>query len=301
LGAGLGIGSASPITSVVSVQPTASGVGIGSGVSTGTRLRENTASGVGIGNGISIPTRQAQVSAAGVGIGSGTAVSATIPNSVEHQYLGDNFTTSTWTDSIGSADMSINGPSASTLNGDRAASSDGVDDFGLADGPATLPNRASFSIAMTVQTTDTTTSRFFGELDNASDFSRFSINIPNSGEFRIVFADDAPNVIAAKTLTGIADGNAHLVVVNVPDPTDASSIEFFIDDMVNPQTTTVIRNENFQPGNYSANGDLGFFAQNSTGSQINNFRNMTAGLFEFNTEPYSSTERQNLKQRAPGL
>jgi hypothetical protein len=67
----------------VNVQPTASGVGIGSGISTGTRVRENTATGAGLGNGISVPTTQAQESATGVGKGFGQAESTiTIPGAV---------------------------------------------------------------------------------------------------------------------------------------------------------------------------------------------------------------------------
>jgi hypothetical protein len=224
------------------------------------------------------------------------------PSSVKHQYRGQNFTSSTWTDSVGTADMSINGVSASTLNGDRSSSSDGVDDFAVSDGPQDLPEQETFGIAFVFQSSDTTDgSRWFGISDNNSDDV---FNIEDSDTFSgttgnlILRTKSGSGDLIVETADQFVDGNTHLVVINKTANTGSGAVEFYVDgQQVN---SAVQKDSGFDNTQYSTNIDMGFFSRNrQTGTQ--NFKALDMPFIEFNEEPYSSTERQNLKQRAPGL
>jgi hypothetical protein len=319
-GFGSGVGDATPSSVKRSI---ASGVGIGSGVTTGTQLRENTASGTGqgtgsaaiaaskgksatgsgIGNGISTPTTQAQVSATGVGQGIGTAVSRRAPSSVAHQYTGDNFTTSTWPDNIGNADMSINGVSASTLNGDRAASSDGVDDFGETPTGTveTLASKKNFAVAFVFSGLSFTFAKSFFGLSNSFEpaFNIRSGGFGTAGSVEFTVADNGNNLLAKSTQNTFDNGTAHLVVIN-KSGNNVSDISIYIDDMKNKALDTAHRNENFDNTNITFSREMTFFARDNSGSTTD-FIDINYPFIEFNEETYSQQDRLNLKQRAPGL
>jgi hypothetical protein len=222
---------------------------------------------------------------------------------VAHQYLGKNFTTSTWPDSIGNADMSINGVSASTLNGDRAASSDGVDDFGLADGPQQTITQNTYGIAFVVNSSDTTDLTNFMATNGsggAFNLSDSDFDDGSNGELKLKMDDNNGNDIDVESTQVICDGNTHLICVNKRGDS-GSQIEFYIDDMQNAATTTVHNNDpGFDSQNKNIGADMGFFCVNSQGNQ-GNFKALDMPFIEFKESPYSSTERQNLKQRVPGL
>jgi hypothetical protein len=223
-----------------------------------------------------------------------------VPDSVVHQYRGENFTTSTWTDSVGSADMSINGVSASTLNGARAASSDGVDDFGSANSPEDLPGQSdSFGVAFTVLSNDTTdNSTIFGARDNngvlfqVTDSNAFD---NSNGQPFLGLIDKLGNALLVESTQSITDNAAHLVVINKQADTGPGAAEIFIDDM--EVDTAVIRTDGgFSSADYKNTEDMVFFARSLEGT-TSDFKSLDTTFIEFKESPYSPLERQALKRR----
>jgi hypothetical protein len=196
--------------------------------------------------------------------------------------------------------MSINGVSASALNGDRAASSDGVDDFGLADGPQNLLAQKQFGIALVFKTSDATdNTNWIGVRSSAS---RLSVSDQDSldnsnGDLLIVCRDEAPNDLISETNFKLTDSQTHLVVANKSSNQD---IKIYVDTMGTQANATLARNQGFDNTNIQASRKMAFFARNNRGT-LDSHKDMVASFFEFNTEPYSTQERRNLKQRAPGL
>jgi hypothetical protein len=227
------------------------------------------------------------------------------PDSVVHQYRGENFTTSTWTDSVGNSNISINGASASTLNGDRAASSDGVDDFGVADGPQTLPENESFGVVMVINSSDQTdATAVFDSKDPSDDqFSVADNDFFDGSAGELIFRiRESGNALVVETDDVVYDGNTHLICIN-KNGDDATQINIYVDDMTSPTSVTVHNNiSGFNSANYSNTADMGFFANNNLASgAIEGHKAINATFIEFNEQPYSQQDRLDLKQRAPGL
>jgi hypothetical protein len=201
--------------------------------------------------------------------------------------------------------MSITGVSASTLNGDRAASSDGVDDFGLADGPQDLPERETFGVAMVINSTDQTDlSSVCGSTDGANNFPAFQVDDSNAadtstGELRIAIKDNNDNALNVETVGKIYDGQTRLIAINKTADT-ASSISIYVGDMTTQAAVNVNTAQSFDHTNYSNSTQMGFFALDKLGSQVN-FKSLDMPFIEFNEKPYSQQDRLDLKQRAPGL
>jgi hypothetical protein len=201
--------------------------------------------------------------------------------------------------------MSINGVSASTLNGDRAASSDGVDDFGLADAPQDLPEQETFGIAMVINSTDQKDiSSVFASTDGANNFPTFSVSDSDAadnstGELRVVLKDNNNNRLNVETAGKIYDGQTRLIVINKAADT-ASGISIFVGDMTTQAAVNVNAAQSFDHTNYSNDTQMGFFANNKLGSQVG-FKALDLPFIEFNEKPYSQQDRLDLKQRAPGL
>jgi hypothetical protein len=198
--------------------------------------------------------------------------------------------------------MSINGVSASTLNGDRAASSDGVDDFTVADGPQNLPENETFGVAMVFNSTDDSTpTAWFGAEDRSdATFFRFldsAIINSGSGEL-LVTLNDGRNAINVETTTKIADGATHLICVN--KTSDAiTDIDIYVDDMQTP--VNVDRTSSgFDHTAYTISSEMGFFARKKQ-ARIGLHKTLDLPFIEFNEQPYSQQDRLDLKQRAPGL
>jgi hypothetical protein len=190
--------------------------------------------------------------------------------------------------------MSINGVSASTLNGDRSASADGVDDIGVADGPQDLPENETFGVAMVIQGTDTTAGTSFIDVGNAN--SQLRVLDSNGGKLFLNIAESG-NTLRVESTQSVMDGTVHLIVINKTKASDAAGINFYIDDMSQQAGKNVLINNSFSPSGYSIAGSIAFFAQpNST-----DFKAFDAAFFEFNSDPYSQQDRLDLKQRAPGL
>jgi hypothetical protein len=227
------------------------------------------------------------------------------PDSVVHQYRGENFTTSAWVDTAPSgpqADMSINGVSATTLNGARAASSDGVDDFGKANGPQDLPENETFGIAFVVKSSD------------KSDLSNFMAVRESNGTFEIVDAnafdgsngqpaldlkDSNNNRLFVEATVDVCDSQAHLVIINKKGD-GAGDIDFFIDNTANTVSDNIEINDPFDSSDYNVTTQLAFFAGENEGS-VDGFKALDIPFIEFNGQPYSQQDRLDLKQRAPGV
>jgi hypothetical protein len=223
------------------------------------------------------------------------------PDSVLHQYTGENFTTTSWSDSVGQKSMSINGVSASTLNGDKSASSDGVDDLGKA-AIASLFSQQEFGIAFVFQTTDNTDgSSIMGVAGSGSstfvlqdsDFFDGSL-----GELQFFHRDDNNNAAIVETVNSVADGKTHLAVVNKASD-DAQDISIYVDDMSQPANTVVHQNA-FDRTAFSVGSDFGFFGR-TTPSGFSSHKEIKSPFFEFNGEIYDQDDRLDLQKRAPGI
>jgi hypothetical protein len=225
----------------------------------------------------------------------------TAPDSVIHQYRGENFTTSTWTDSVGNADMSINGVSASTLNGARTASSDGVDDSGTASGPESLLSNSEFGISFVFNSSDVSRSALFGFFTSTdSRMICFDNDSSNSfGEIQLDIEDDNGGRILVETSSVFFDGDSHLVVFN---KTSNANIDIYVDNMTQSGgvQTVVKENSGFDNTIATADIDMGFFGRNASNS-FGFEKNVDMPFIEFNEQPYSQQDRLGLKQRAPGL
>jgi hypothetical protein len=201
--------------------------------------------------------------------------------------------------------MSIIGVSASTLNGDRTASSDGVDDFGLADGPQTLPENETFGVAMVYRSSDNSNpSHWFGVNDGGQRFEIQDNNFFDSsnGELLVQITASNNSSIAVETQASFVDATSHLVVVNVDSRQGQSGVNIYIDDMAQPGgvSTTAQSGQGFDPTAFSITEEMGFFARNED-SDINSHKALDLPFIEFNSERYSQQDRLELTQRAPGL
>jgi hypothetical protein len=198
--------------------------------------------------------------------------------------------------------MSINGASATTLNGARAALTDSVDDFGLADGPQTLPENETFGFSVVINdATPQDGTDVFGVGGAGSNFQVIDTDFADGslGEFFISLDDANNNTIAIETNVGVIDGETHLVVFSKRG-NSASDLTVYIDDMTTPVSTRTEFNQPFDHTAYSNADDMAFFAEN-TPSGVRRFNEGTFAFFEFNSDPYSQQDRLDLKQRASGL
>jgi hypothetical protein len=194
--------------------------------------------------------------------------------------------------------MSINGVSASTLNGDRTASSDGVDDFGLADGPQDLPENETFGIALVVQGTDRSNTSFF----EISEFGVIDANAFDSSNGEILFQvdDSNNNFLSVESDEVVLDSQLHLIVINKLSNSGNDAVNMYIDSMASPSSSTVQRDQGFDNENYNATDSMGFFSRNDSGS-ASKHKALDLPFIEFNERPYSKQDRLGLKQRATGL
>jgi len=222
-----------------------------------------------------------------------------IPSTVVHQYTAANFTTSTWTDSVGSANMTVSGLTSSTLsNGNASVNGDG-NDHGTADGPQDLPSNETFGIGFTLEGTDTSDpSNFFSLIDGSNRFQCIDDDFfdGTNGNFDLTLQDTNGNRISVSANSFVMDGSPHVVVIN-KNGDNASDLDFYIDDMSTPVGVNIHRDAGFSHTNYSPTLPLGFFARNKNGS-ISQEKAYDASIFEFNEDPYNQTERDGFKTRA---
>jgi len=220
-----------------------------------------------------------------------------IPDSVVYQYPFSTFTPSTWTDNVGSADMTVNGMSASTFsNGEDSVFGDGTDDYGLAPGPELIPQNETFGVAMTCQFSGQSTTEFWFGVEDGNATGRFQLR-SGSGEFQLILSDDAGDTLFVETNSAYDDGTPKAVIINKTG-SSAADINFYVDDMSAAVSKTINTDQAFTPGAYTPAFDLGFWCRNDNGSQ-DLFIEGHAGIFEFNSAPYTQTEREKFVGRRP--
>jgi hypothetical protein len=226
------------------------------------------------------------------------------PDSVEHQYTGDNFSASSWPDNIGQSPMSINGLSGGTLNGEASVISDGTDDFGVAPtgGPESLIEQPSFGIAFTFSSLDARSFTLWMGVISADD-SLFDIgdgdfDDGSVGELRFSLRDQNKNAFIEETTDSFCNGNINLVVVNKEQVNGSPQVEFYINSMSSPVNSQTQRAQGFDLSNFSFNEGMGFFAQNTASGEAF-FKEFNTGFIEFNSQSYTPKQRQDLKARVP--
>jgi hypothetical protein len=199
--------------------------------------------------------------------------------------------------------MSITGVSGSTLNGARAASSDGVDDFGLADGPQTLPQQRQFGIAMVFRSSDTRDNTFYLGSDDQNNgrflISDFDTADNSNGEISFFLAE-SENRLFVETKSVVNDSNIHLIVMNKLKDGGVDPVEIYVDDMKTPTGVTKHTDTGFRSGSYNSTKDMAFFSRNQ-GTSPQQFKTLDMSFVEFNEQPYSQQDRLDLAQRVPGL
>jgi hypothetical protein len=228
---------------------------------------------------------------------------AAVPDSVIHQYRGENFTTSSWPDSVGNADMTIIGASVSALNGVKAASFDGADDHGIIPSKPlrTLPEQPAFSVALVFQDTSTiSNTRWLGARNGSTrmQVADFDFSDGQTGNVGFIVEDGNDGFIKETDRT-FNDGQPHLVVISKQSDL-SGSVEFYIDDMTTPVNSTVTLSGQFDSSNYSISRNT-FVGATNSGVGASKHRDTTISFLEFSEEPYSLSERQALTQRAPGV
>ena len=215
-----------------------------------------------------------------------------IPDSVVTQYAAESFATP-WPDEIGSASMTVDGLTASTFSdGSDSVFGDGVDDFGLAP-IGSFPARETWGFAFTIQTTDINRLASI-QVNGARDIWTHETS---DGAYEFFHRSDATGDIIVKSTDSIEDGNVHAVVINKQGES-SEDISIYVDDMTTDQAS-VVSSASVNSSNWGGGGeDIGMYARN-TGDSISSFSQMDAGVFEFNTEPYSQVERTAFVDRRP--
>lgn len=222
---------------------------------------------------------------------------ADIPDSVVYQYVAENFG-SPWPDEVQSADMTVNGLTASTFaNGETSVSGDGNSDHGLADGPESLGGLQEFGIAFTIQfSAPSPDSRLGGSIASGGRINiKTNTNGPQGGiELSL---SDGTNFLDVFTDNAYDDGTARAVVINKTGNT-GSDIDVYVDDMTTPVPTTAATDDGFNPSNYTNERDFGFYALNNDGT-IEFNTDFNAGVFEFWDSPPNQSEREGFVSRRP--
>jgi len=225
----------------------------------------------------------------------GQDVLSTIPDSVQYQHRAEDFA-SPWPANIGTSSGTIIGGTSTTTfsNNQVAVEGDGNDDGVTADGPEQLPTNTTFGVAVTAQFTSTSND-IFGAVDGSGNVADFRL----SGNLEFLVRDRV-NGNALKVTTGtneFADGNPHAIVINKRS-NDANDIEFYVDDM-STDISAVATNKAFSTSDYANDGSMGYFARAKDNGSLERHRNVKCGVFEWNTEPYSQSERDGFVSRRP--
>jgi len=231
-----------------------------------------------------------------------------IPDSVvyQHDAIAD------WTsgdgsipDSVGSEPISLTGDfQDGTIGGKSGINGDGTDDYGLATTQSVF-EQTSFGIATTIAVPSGETEAVFGVSNSGSGTDRvlcdFGAGVTGgqgvNGAINFEIVDANGNGLGVATDATFDDGSNHAVIIN-KSGNSVGDISIYVDDMSTAQSDSDIFNENYDPSNHSQSRDLAYFARNNGGS-ITNHLSMIAGVFEFNNQPYSQSERDSFVSRRP--
>ena len=226
-----------------------------------------------------------------------------IPDSVVNQYPFSTFGPSTWTDNVGSADMSVSGLTTDTFsNGEDSVLGDGTGDYGQSSADI-IGNKETFGFAMTWQASSLSTSDnvvYHGirETVSTGNFSYIDNN-SNGGTIRLLLRDDNGNSTQVGTDNQYDDGNPHSIIINKSSDSP-SDWDFYIDDMSTTVSTSILADQGFSSSDFAGSLDPAFFAANSDGT-IETHANIDIGIFEINNEPYTQTEREDFVSRRPEM
>jgi len=215
-----------------------------------------------------------------------------IPDSVVNQYKAEDFT-NPWPDAVGAADMSVNGLTSSTLNGESGVFADGLDDRGNAS-PLRLGANLTWGLAVTI-----TGPADGGKLiwSSSANFDDIFAVADRSGKFDVFIRADRSGEFGVQSTTTVWDDtNTYAVVVNKTGDSD-SDIEIYVDDMTTDEAT-IRWSGSTDTSQWAGPADSYFYVQENVGS-FSDYKEATVGIFEFNTEPYTQQERENFVQRRP--
>lgn len=223
-----------------------------------------------------------------------------IPQSLTHQYPVETFTSSTWDDDIGSGNMSVNGMFSSTFsNGEDSVFGDGTDDIGLATGPEQLATNQTWGIALTINyVAENGFQDFTGvRSGNGQDvLAIFEDGNGVSGNIGAYLQDGNGNTLQVHTSSDYS-GSLHTIVIN-KNGNSTADIDFYVDDMSSPVSKTTETDQAYDHTTVSMDYDMGFFSRNNQGTAEFPSEG-DVGIFEFNSQPYSQTEREELIVRRP--
>jgi hypothetical protein len=225
-----------------------------------------------------------------------------IPDSVVSQYdiindwsQGDG----TVTDSVGSDDMSITGDiQDAAIGGETGGEGDGSDDYGQS-GSQSIGTNQTFGVAFTFRLPSAQSATYAGLYGNAlaNRIIIYSGVSGQNGDIQFDISDTNENLLRVYTDATYADDTAHLCVIN-KGSNDANDIDIYVDDMSTPVSKTVSFNDAFDHTAFNPPVDMAFWARNKDGT-IDEHMNITYGVWEFNSEPYTQSERDGLLSRRP--
>jgi hypothetical protein len=222
-----------------------------------------------------------------------------VPDSLIHEYRAQNFTTSTWPDSEQASDISVNGLSNSTLNGEPSVSGDGVDDVGL-DG--TLGNFGSsmdsdFAIEFVLQTTDT--GRCIG-VDNSTNSMALDIATDTGFDgtagrltFGIRSSQNGNNISSVESTVTVDDGTARHIICNKTS-NSASGLEVIVNAA--NQTTSPLRTSFNSANTVDFNEEVAYFAVNNAGKPAA-FVDAEIPFIRWYENSLTPTQQQDLLER----
>jgi hypothetical protein len=155
-----------------------------------------------------------------------------IPDSAVLYWSGASFA-DPWPDEVQSEEMSINGLTATTVNGNDAVSGDGTN-YGQAD-VSVLDLSSNFAFEFAIKTTDSS-GEIFGEERNGDE--RFAVGTGNTsisngtgtGPVIAIYDANQDNQFLLQADTGISDGNLNTVVFNVDLDGGTQNNEILIND-----------------------------------------------------------------------
>lgn len=232
-------------------------------------------------------------------------VGSTIPDSVIYQHTAETFSTGdgTWADQVGLANMSMTGdPQSVALGGGDGVEGDGTDDTGSAP-TQDLPTNETWGVAFTFSLASISSlSAFWGVSDGGAGSNRFTLFSGSTGtagdiELDLRDANDINGMIRKRTDNTYDDATPRAVVIN-KSGNSATDVDFYVSDMTTPTATTTVDDSGFSHADYSQATELQYLARNP-GSGASEFTPVTFGIIEFNSEPYTQSERESFVERRP--
>jgi len=222
---------------------------------------------------------------------------ASAPSSAIHRWKLDDVASGTATDSIGSADGTVNGVSSVSgdYQGGSAGDGDGVDDYidTTTLGSFGLNMTSDFAIAFTLDGfTDTSRSHVAGVVNSTdSTFLLIRLAAVKDGDIQMIVSDKNGEDIDAATDSGslIDDGGKYRVVINKTG-NDGTDIEIWI-NKTEESSSPVFTQNNFQnPTDFD--GNFALFARNNAGTIEENLDAILDDVIIYN-DSLSSSEIQD--------